>query len=77
MTGLKFGLNPDVTDARVLPLMGAGMFSLSMGSNRAFGGDIDLPFMFFLTLAGATVHVDDRLVAQDRMLIPDTSGTMR
>jgi hypothetical protein len=25
-------------------------------------GEIDLPFMFFLTLAGATVHVDDTLV---------------
>jgi leucyl aminopeptidase (aminopeptidase T) len=62
LTGLKFGLNPDVTDARALPLMGAGMFSFSMGSNRPLGGQIDLPFMFFLTLAGATVHADDRLV---------------
>jgi hypothetical protein len=33
LTGLKFGLNPDVADPRVLPLMGAGMFSFSMGSN--------------------------------------------
>jgi leucyl aminopeptidase (aminopeptidase T) len=62
LTGLKFGLNADVADPRALPLMGAGMFSFSMGSNRALGGEIDLPFMFFLTLAGATVHVDDRLV---------------
>jgi hypothetical protein len=45
--------------------MGAGMFSLSMGSNRALGGDIDMSFMVFLTLAGATVHVDDRIVVQD------------
>jgi hypothetical protein len=62
LTGLKIGLNPDVTDPRVLPYMGAGMFSFSMGSNRPLGGEIDLPFMIFLTLAGATVHVDDRLV---------------
>jgi len=45
-----------------LPLMGAGMFSFSMGSNRVLGGEIELPFMFFLTLAGATVHADDRLL---------------
>jgi leucyl aminopeptidase (aminopeptidase T) len=62
LTGLKFGLNPDVADPRVLPLMGAGMFSFSMGSNRVLGGDIDLPFMFFLTLAGATVHADEQLL---------------
>lgn len=65
LTGLKFGTNPDVADPRVQPLMGAGMFSFSMGSNRALGGDIDMPFMFFLTLSGATVHVDDRIVVQD------------
>jgi predicted deacylase/pimeloyl-ACP methyl ester carboxylesterase/leucyl aminopeptidase (aminopeptidase T) len=70
LTGLKFGTNPDVTDRRVQPLMGAGMFSFSMGSNRALGGDIDMPFMFFLTLAGATVHVDDRIVVQDGVLQP-------
>jgi leucyl aminopeptidase (aminopeptidase T) len=68
LTGLKFGTNPDVADPRVQPLMGAGMFSFSMGDNRALGGDIDLPFMIFLTLAGATIHVDDRIVVQDGVL---------
>ncbi|MBA3231244.1 MAG: hypothetical protein H0T05_00305 [Acidobacteria bacterium] len=68
LTGLKFGLNPHVTDARVLPLMGAGMVSLSVGSNLVLGGDIDLPFLIFLTLAGATVHVDDHLVVDAGVL---------
>jgi hypothetical protein len=45
------------------------MFSFSMGSNRALGGEIDLPFMFFLTLAGATVHVDGRIVVENGLLL--------
>jgi hypothetical protein len=65
LTGLKFGVNPQVTDARLLPWMGTGVFSLSMGSNVLLGGDIELPFYFFLTLPGATVHVDDRVVVQE------------
>jgi aminopeptidase len=68
LTGVKFGLNPDVTDPRVLPFMGAGMISLSMGANTWLGGDIELPFMIFLTLAGATVHADDRLVLDNGVL---------
>jgi hypothetical protein len=32
LTGLKFGVNPHVTDARLLPRMGTGVVSLSMGS---------------------------------------------
>jgi aminopeptidase len=68
LTGVKFGLNPDVTDPRVLPFMGAGMISLSMGANTYLGGDIELPFMIFLTLAGATVHADGRLVLDNGVL---------
>jgi aminopeptidase len=68
LTGVKFGLNPDVTDPRVLPFMGAGMISLSMGANTYLGGDIELPFMIFLTLVGASVHVDGRLVLDNGML---------
>jgi aminopeptidase len=68
LTGVKFGLNPDVTDPRVLPFMGAGMFSLSMGANTYLGGEIELPFMIFLTLAGATVHADGRLVLDNGVL---------
>jgi hypothetical protein len=30
------------------------------------GGDLGLPFMVFLTLAGATVEVDGRLVVKDK-----------
>jgi aminopeptidase len=69
LTGVKFGLNPDVTDSRVLPFMGAGMLSLSMGSNIDLGGDIEMPYTIFLTLAGTTVHVDDRLVLHDGVLL--------
>jgi pimeloyl-ACP methyl ester carboxylesterase/leucyl aminopeptidase (aminopeptidase T) len=68
LTGVKFGVNPHVTDERVLPWMGAGMFSLSMGSNVLLGGDLELPFYIFLTLPGATVHVDDRVVVQNGRL---------
>jgi hypothetical protein len=68
LTGLKFGLNPDLTDQRVLPFMGVGMFSLSMGTNSHLGGDIDMPFLQFLTLAGATVHVDDRVILENGAL---------
>jgi aminopeptidase len=68
LTGVKFGLNPDVTDQRMLPFMGAGMISLSMGSNLYLGGDIDLPFMIFLTLADATVYVDGRVVVDNGVL---------
>jgi aminopeptidase len=68
LTGVKFGLNPDMTDQRVLPFMGAGMFSLSMGANTFLGGDIELPYMIFLTLDGATVHADGRLVLDNGVL---------
>jgi inosine-uridine nucleoside N-ribohydrolase/CubicO group peptidase (beta-lactamase class C family)/leucyl aminopeptidase (aminopeptidase T) len=68
LTGLKFGVNPHVTDARLLPWMGAGVFSLSMGSNVLLGGDLELPFYFFFTLPGATVHVDDRVVVENGVL---------
>jgi aminopeptidase len=68
LTGLKFGLNPAVTDTRMLPLMRAGMISLSMGANDTLGGDINLPFLAFFTLPGATVHVDDRVVIRDGVL---------
>jgi CubicO group peptidase (beta-lactamase class C family)/leucyl aminopeptidase (aminopeptidase T) len=69
LTGLKFGVNPHVTDERLLPWMGAGVFSLSMGSNVLLGGDLELPFYFFFTLPGATVHVDERIVVADGQLL--------
>jgi hypothetical protein len=31
------------------------------------GGDIDLPFMFFLMLAGATGHADEQLLLDARV----------
>jgi leucyl aminopeptidase (aminopeptidase T) len=69
LTGLKIGINPQVTDGRMLPWMGAGVVSVSMGSNVLLGGDIDLPFYFFLTLVGATIHVEDRLVVENGVLM--------
>ena len=74
LTGLKIGINPQVTDGRMLPWMGAGVVSVSMGSNVLLGGDIDLPFYFFLTLVGATIHVEDRLVVENGILVlPETT----
>jgi leucyl aminopeptidase (aminopeptidase T) len=71
LTGLKFGVNPEITDERILPWMGAGMVSLTMGSNLVLGGDIDLPYgPIFLTLAGSTIHVDDRIVVNGGVLRP-------
>jgi aminopeptidase len=70
LTGLKFGLNPAVSGAGVTTLMGAGMVSLSMGSNIVLGGDIDLPFVVFLTMDGSTVEVDGRVVVRDGALLP-------
>jgi hypothetical protein len=69
LTGLKFGTNPDITDARILPWTGAGMVSPTLGNNLVLGGDIDLPFgPIFLTLSGSTIHVDDWIVVRDGML---------
>ena len=68
LTGVKFGLNPRVTDPRVLPLMGAGSVSLSLGRNIELGGDIDLSFLIFLTLPGTTVEVDGRVVVEGGVL---------
>jgi aminopeptidase len=70
LTGLKFGLNPAVSEAGVTTLMGAGMVSLSMGSNIVLGGDIDLPFVVFLTMDGSTVEVDGRVVVREGALLP-------
>jgi hypothetical protein len=71
LTGVKFGLNPDVTDPRVLPFMGAGMIGLSMGGNTYLGGDIEMPFTIFLTLAGATPGVIDRWLEYIATHLPD------
>jgi hypothetical protein len=46
------------------PALRRGHVQPQLGSNRALGG-IDLPFMFFLTLAGATVDVDGQVVVLD------------
>jgi aminopeptidase len=70
LTGLKFGLNPHVTDTSILPFMGAGMVSLSVGSNIMLGGDLDLPYTVFLTLAGTTVEVDGHVVVENGVLRP-------
>jgi D-alanyl-D-alanine carboxypeptidase len=69
LTGLKFGVNPEITDARILPWMGAGMVSPTLGNNLVLGGDLDLPYgPVFLTLAGSTIHVDDQIVVEDGVL---------
>jgi leucyl aminopeptidase (aminopeptidase T) len=69
LTGMKFGINPDITDERVRPLMGAGTISLTMGSNLVLGGDLDLPYgPIWLTLSGSTIHVDGVLVVEDGVL---------
>jgi aminopeptidase len=69
LTGLKFGTNPEITDERILPWMGAGMVSPTLGSNLVLGGDIDLPYgPIFLTLAGSTIHVDGRIVVDGGVL---------
>jgi leucyl aminopeptidase (aminopeptidase T) len=64
LTGIKFGINNNVRDPRVLPLMGGGMFSISMGSNIMLGGDFDLPFILFLPFHGSTVYVDDKIILE-------------
>jgi leucyl aminopeptidase (aminopeptidase T) len=68
-TGLKFGINPSLTDRRAAPLMGTGMVSVSLGSNLVLGGEVDLPFRLFLPLAEATVTVDGRDVVRDGRLV--------
>jgi aminopeptidase len=71
LTGLKFGVNPDITDERILPWMGAGMVSPTLGSNLVLGGDIDLPYgPVFLTLSGSTIQVDGRVVVDGGVLEP-------
>jgi hypothetical protein len=71
-TGLKFGTNPRITDRRAVPLMGAGMVSVSLGSNLVLGGEVDLPFRLFLPLAEATVTVDGREVVRAGQLVIET-----
>jgi hypothetical protein len=68
-TGLKFGINPRITDRRAAPLTGAGMVSVSLGSNLVLGGKVDLPYRLFLPLAEATVTVDGREVVRDGRLV--------
>jgi leucyl aminopeptidase (aminopeptidase T) len=55
ITGLKIGINPDINDWRLLPHMGSGIVSVSLGANRLLGGDIDLPYILFLSLNNANV----------------------
>ncbi len=67
LTGLMFGINPDVTDERIRAFMGAGVVSLTMGSNLVLGGDIDLSYgPIWLTLSGSTIHVDGILGGRRR-----------
>jgi leucyl aminopeptidase (aminopeptidase T) len=74
-TGLKFGINPRITDPRAIPLMGAGMVSVSLGSNLVLGGTVDLPFILFLTLTEATVTVDGREVVRGGRLLVGSTGS--
>jgi leucyl aminopeptidase (aminopeptidase T) len=55
ITGLKIGINPAIRDWRLLPYMGSGIVSVSLGANRLLGGDIDLPYILFLSLNNANV----------------------
>jgi hypothetical protein len=70
ITGLKIGLNPAMEDWRLLPFMGRGVVSLGMGSNRLLGGDVDLPFLLFLSLRSATLEVDGVPLVQGGVLVP-------
>ena len=65
ITGLKIGINPAIRDWRLLPYMGSGIVSVSLGTNRLLGGDIELPFILFLSLKDATLIVDGNPLVED------------
>jgi len=68
ITGLKIGINPAIHDWRLLPYMGSGIVSVSLGANRLLGGDIELPFILFLSLKEATLFVDGYPLIEDGKL---------
>lgn len=74
MTGLKIGTNPAIDDWRLLPWMGNGVVSVSLGANRLLGGEIDLPFLVFLSLRHATLLVDDKPLVEDGVILSADSG---
>ena len=71
ITGLKIGINPAIRDWRLLPFMGSGIVSVSLGANRLLGGDIDLPYILFLSLNRANVTVDGFLLIENGELSPN------
>ncbi len=71
ITGLKIGINPAIRDWRLLPFMGSGIVSVSLGANRLLGGDIDLPYILFLSLNRASVTVDGSLLIENGELSPN------
>jgi leucyl aminopeptidase (aminopeptidase T) len=70
ITGLKIGINPAMDDWRLLPFMGRGVVSLGLGSNRLLGGEVDLPFLLFLSLRNATLEVDGVPLVREGALLP-------
>jgi aminopeptidase len=67
-TGFKIGLNPRVAHPRIPALMAEGTVSVSLGGNRFLGGEVDLPFLLFLSLRDATVEVDGHRVVEEGRL---------
>lgn len=70
ITGLKIGLNSAIDDWRLLPWMSSGVVSLSLGANRLLGGEIDLPFLLFLSLEEASLQADGRMLVKDGVILP-------
>jgi len=60
----EIGLDPSVGGAPLLEESELGAVTVGVGGNAGFGGKTKVPFLGYLTLAGATVTIDDRPVSR-------------
>ena len=61
---LEIGLDPAIHSSPTSEESERGAVTFGIGGNSGFGGKTKCPFLAYVTLAGASVSIDDRLVVR-------------
>jgi aminopeptidase len=70
LTVFDIGVNPGITNQRILTWSVSGMVTVFLGNDGWAGGDVDVPFGAPFHLPGATVRAGDRTIVDQGELVP-------